>query len=169
MSDPIELTLGERAFRLLGPVLIVAGVMLWAGIPAWQAITSGVMYKRVIGGPLGIDMLLPLIGGGLTILGAIVYMKAKDPTPAMTERMLRNTTTRSRGTLTSAKVAEVHSTTKLYSDLVEVYATFEVTDPPYTAQTTLVVDRAGLRTIRPGATIAVRVDRDDKGEIALEA
>jgi hypothetical protein len=169
MSDPIEVTLGERAFRLLGPALIVVGLATWAAIPAWQAVTSGVTYKKVTGGGLSLEMVRTLVGVGLSILGAIVYVKAKGPTPAMIARVTRNTMTRSGGIHTSARVVEVHSSTKLWADLVEVYATFDVADPPYTAQTTIVVERAGLGAFRPGATIAICVDRDDKGEIALEA
>jgi hypothetical protein len=164
MSAPVEYTPGQRAFRWLGPVLIASGIALWAGIPLWQAVKTGVMYSRQIGGPFPF---VRYAGVALTILGALLFMKAKDPSPPALERYDRNGSVRAGGKPSTARVVAIHSKSMLFGPWIEVYATLEVQEPSYTVKTTVILNRSELPSLRVGATVPIRVDREDRDEIAL--
>ncbi|HEY1957052.1 MAG TPA: hypothetical protein VGH28_15640 [Polyangiaceae bacterium] len=163
MSAPLEYTLGERASRALGPALIACGMVLWAVIPAWHAIESGATHVSRTGGPFPFRL---YIGIALTIVGSLVVASAK-PSERALDRFNHDGSVRRRGTGGRARVTAIHSKRKLFGPWVEVYATLDVEQPSYTTKTTVVLNEDSLRAFRPGKTVKVHIDPDDRDEIAV--
>jgi hypothetical protein len=166
MTRPVEFTLEEQARRAISPVLIAIGLGLWAVPMLVDAIRTGATSVTVSGGRLHLSDALTFVGIAMTILGGILLVSGKPPAAA-TERFERNSSLSVRGKSSSARISEIHSKTKLFGPWIEMYATLDVLEPPYTVKTTVVVNRDSLRSFRPGETVVIRIDPDNRDEIAL--